>query len=297
MAPNVRNGLKWVGRKFCPESCALLKTRGDAIGLHNGSLRDSRRNWPELSVMQKTMRAGVFAMTGVVAKTFFCVFGRGVFVGRADLMRAVERAPKEQRSLITVSNHVGTIDDPVLWGALPFSWVVFNDANRRWLWASQDICHANRYTALAFGLGHCVPIIRGAGLEQEGVEELQEKVDAAKWVHVFSEGQCNQNGEVLSFRWGVGRLVVHAAKLPRVIPFAHRGMQDMFPEHLSKAYPRFSKVRAQLGEEICVKDIWTSAQTALSIQDDTQRKSALEALYAEATNRIETATRELYSRI
>eukprot|EP01061_Rhynchopus_euleeides_P002226 TRINITY_DN11708_c0_g1_i1.p1 TRINITY_DN11708_c0_g1~~TRINITY_DN11708_c0_g1_i1.p1 ORF type:complete len:325 (+),score=112.85 TRINITY_DN11708_c0_g1_i1:60-977(+) len=294
MRPEIRKGLQWLGRAYSKESSEELIRRGTSIGLYNGYLRSVRAELHELTLPQRAMRSFVFAATGLVAMTCFRVFGRGEFRRLDELMHAVERAPREKRPLITVSNHTATIDDPVLWGALPWSWVVLNDANRRWLWAAQEICHANRLVALGFGLGHCVPIIRGGGLEQPTVPELQERVDSAKWVHVFSEALCNQTGKVVPFRWGVGRLIVHSPVLPRVMPMAHTGMQNMFPQHLSKAYPRFCKVRAAVDDEVDVEDIWERAQSAHRVEDAEQKRLALEALYAEATSRVEERVAALH---
>lgn len=45
-----------------------------------------------------------------------------------------------------------------------------------------------------------IPIVRGAGLLQEGVNRTIELLRSGEWVHVFSEGKVNQTKTLLPFR-------------------------------------------------------------------------------------------------
>ncbi|KAK2775524.1 hypothetical protein FQN53_003100 [Emmonsiellopsis sp. PD_33] len=66
------------------------------------------------------------------------------------------------RGLITVSNHISVMDDPLIWGTLPlFSGRAFDSLNRRWAFGSHDICFANRVLSLFFTLGQVLPTHRG----------------------------------------------------------------------------------------------------------------------------------------
>jgi len=54
------------------------------------------------------------------------------------------RKPEERdRGLLTVSNHVSVVDDPLIWGVLPFSYA-FNPGNHRWSLGSYDICFQSK---------------------------------------------------------------------------------------------------------------------------------------------------------
>ena len=291
--------MKWLGQRYCPESSRTLVRDGHSLGLHEGFLRKARLESRDLDLGTRLLRTAVFSATGVVAKVCFTVFGRGVFRGREKLMRAVDTYCDAERGpgLITVSNHVGTIDDPVIWGGLPWRWVVCGTQQKRWVWAAQEICFRTYPLAVGFGLGQCIPIVRGAGLEQVCVEELQEKLASKAWCHVFCEGQCNQSGAVMPFRWGVGRLVIHASTPPKVLPLVHTGMEHMFPEGKSKAFPRFTRLQVQVGDEVDVTDLWEKGQVLLRRQDasDDAVREQLEQLYAEVTNRVEQQVRGLYA--
>eukprot|EP01063_Lacrimia_lanifica_P028944 TRINITY_DN4325_c0_g1_i3.p1 TRINITY_DN4325_c0_g1~~TRINITY_DN4325_c0_g1_i3.p1 ORF type:complete len:311 (+),score=94.88 TRINITY_DN4325_c0_g1_i3:24-935(+) len=263
MAPPQKEGLRWIGQRYCDASSAKLLQAGRDMGLHDGALRRVRGAHDALPWHLRLGRAAVFGAGGVVSKVLFKGFGRGTFHGADRLMAAVERGRVEGRSVVTVSNHVGTIDDPVLWGGLPWGWVVANGAaNKRWIWAAQEICHKTPALAWFFGIGQCIPVVRGGGLAQPAVAELTDKMKHPDgvWCHVFAEGLCNQSGAVQPFRWGVGHLIATAPAPPIVLPFAHDGMQGMFPEAKSKAFPRFTTVTAAVGAEIDAADLWAEYQ-------------------------------------
>ncbi|CRG83458.1 monolysocardiolipin acyltransferase [Talaromyces islandicus] len=65
------------------------------------------------------------------------------------------------RGLITVSNHISVMDDPLMWGVLPLKYH-FNlpSYNRRWGFGSHDICFATRPGAIFFTLGQVLPTHR-----------------------------------------------------------------------------------------------------------------------------------------
>ncbi|KAG9246702.1 hypothetical protein BJ878DRAFT_436722 [Calycina marina] len=64
------------------------------------------------------------------------------------------------RGLITVSNHVSIVDDPLIWGVLPFSHAL-NPSNHRWSLGSYDICFKNKGLSTFFSLGQVLPMHRG----------------------------------------------------------------------------------------------------------------------------------------
>ncbi|MCJ1404307.1 hypothetical protein MMC11_007532 [Xylographa trunciseda] len=72
---------------------------------------------------------------------------------------------KRQRGLITVSNHISissfSIDDPLIWGALPFSYA-FNPSNLRWSTGSYDLCFTNKVFSTFFTFGQVLPTHRSA---------------------------------------------------------------------------------------------------------------------------------------
>ena len=93
-----------------------------------------------------------------------------------------------------------------------------------------------------------LPICRGKGINQKLLLDFARHLAAGEWCHLFPEGgvwQVNQLGGrrdlPLSYgrgrvtgegklRWGVGKLIAHAPVRPRVIPFAHAGIENLLPQ-------------------------------------------------------------------
>jgi hypothetical protein len=56
------------------------------------------------------------------------------------------------------------------------------------------------HVLFAFFEFRVIPIIRGAGLSQEGVIRCVEILSKGGWIHIFSEGKVNQTKSLLPFR-------------------------------------------------------------------------------------------------
>lgn len=54
-------------------------------------------------------------------------------------------------------------------------------------------------------MGRCVPIVRGEGVYQKGVDFCIEKLAENQWVHIFPEGKVTPTP--IRIKWGVARMV------------------------------------------------------------------------------------------
>lgn len=159
-----------------------------------------------------------------------------------DLER-FERARSQGRGLLTFSNHVSLFDDP--WLVATFSGSDYD----RIRWCATDALNffSNSLSARFFSAGKGVPIVRGAGVDQIGMQFLEERLHEGEWVHIFPEGGRSRDPRHLRtpLKGGFAHLV--RATRPLVLPFHHTGMEGVLP--IGAVRPRFgNSIRLQFGE-------------------------------------------------
>jgi 1-acyl-sn-glycerol-3-phosphate acyltransferase len=151
---------------------------------------------------------------------------------------------KFKRAILTVCNHASVIDDPTIWGVFFNQRELWGDPDKmRFAWAAEEIVWSSALRRLYFTLGQAIPVVRGDGLDQPGVHEaierlrgfqthfdrrsetdsldgaaeaaqLRELSSGPQWIHVFSEGKVNLDGDsvanygLLPFRWGIAHLLL-----------------------------------------------------------------------------------------
>jgi monolysocardiolipin acyltransferase len=182
--------------------------------------------------------------------------------GAEHLTAALERQPGQP--LITVSNHVASIDDPFVMSAVLPPEVFASPEKLRWTLCASDRCFHRAALVPFFRAAKVLPVERGAGMHQPGLAAAEERLRAGDWVHIFPEGTRSRDGAKIGpARKGVGRLVAACAEggvrpPPLVVPFVHAGMQDVMPR--GALVPRAGKaVRVAVGEPVPVADLLDAA--------------------------------------
>lgn len=157
----------------------------------------------------------------------------------------LEEARSRGRGLLTLANHVSLFDDPWLTACLSGAqW-----SSLRWIAADAINFFGSPLKAAVFNAGKCVPIVRGAGLEQPGMDFLAERLGAGDWVHFFPEGTRTRNadGSMQALKPGFAHLI--RAARPVVLPFHHDGMRDILP--VGAKVPRIGRrVVVHFGESV-----------------------------------------------
>ena len=78
-----------------------------------------------------------------------------------DLLKSRADYRDRRKGLLTVSNHLCVLDDPLIWGVLPLSFTAFHlHNNHRWSLASHDIAFKSVWASHFFTLGRTLPIHR-----------------------------------------------------------------------------------------------------------------------------------------
>ncbi|KAK5652537.1 hypothetical protein OQA88_10443 [Cercophora sp. LCS_1] len=190
------------------------------------------------------------------------------------------------RGLLTISNHVSVLDDPVIWGGILPLTTTFTPTSLRWTLGAADICFKNPALSAFFTAGQVLPTHRSkhstyGGPFQASITQAIQLLSApaaakglytttgkdvyvspAKWgsnrhawVHVFPEGLVHQHRDcdLRYFKWGVARLILESEPAPDVVPMFIEGTQGIMPEN--RGFPRFlprvgRRVRVAFGEAV-----------------------------------------------
>lgn len=178
--------------------------------------------------MRGIPRKMVFLAVGAFAKAVATLLNT-TSVHNADTLIRLVRSRPPGIPLLTVSNHMSTLDDPLLWGFKGFPSL---DANlARWVLAAEDICFKNSVLTYFFRLGKCIPITRGAGIYQEYMNEALQCLNNGAWLHTFPEGKVSQeDAPIRRLKWGTASLIVRGHVTPIVLPMVHSGFEEVMPE-------------------------------------------------------------------
>ncbi|KAL6310233.1 acyltransferase-domain-containing protein [Sparassis latifolia] len=174
---------------------------------------------------------------GLLCKTFLKIgYCSSVTVnGIENLLAALQSEERNQgRGVVTISNHISTLDEPVVWGILPAR-CYFNSRMTRWTLGASDIMFTNPAFSSFFRNGQVLETFRGSGIFQPAVDTAAKKLNEGEWVHLFGEGKVNQpviDGfpHLLRFKWGVGRILMEAVIPPVIIPMWLEGFDKLMPE-------------------------------------------------------------------
>ncbi|XP_066157614.1 tafazzin [Euwallacea fornicatus] len=175
------------------------------------------------------------------------------------------------RPLVTVSNHHSCFDDPGIWGTLKLRHLLC-PSKMRWSLAAHDICFTCAPHSYFFSLGKCVPVIRGAGVYQDAVDFMIEKLAKGEWVHVFPEGKVNMTKECLRLKWGVGRMILESPVPPIVVPIWHIGMDDVLPNEPPYVLRLRKNLTFNYGDPIDMTEMVKALKAANATEEEARKQ-------------------------
>eukprot|EP00250_Pteridium_aquilinum_P009125 c18458_g1_i1 orf=1-1452(-) len=214
----------------------------------------------ENSYAVRLLQAVALPLIGNVCHAFMHGFNQTEVYCAEKLLNVVSHRPQGQ-PLITVSNHVASMDDPLVLAAILPPHVLFQAQCLRWTLCATDRCFTNLATSAFFQCVKVLPLARGAGVYQKGIDMAVEKLKRGDWIHIFPEGSRSRDGgkTVQAAKRGIGRLVLDAGKVPLVIPFVHSGMQEVMP--IGSKFPSIRKrVVVLVGDPIEMDDLFAKFQ-------------------------------------
>ncbi|TFK51525.1 acyltransferase-domain-containing protein [Heliocybe sulcata] len=196
-------------------------------------------------------RANV-ATVGLTCKAFLKIgFCSSVSITGLDiLLQALQSRERENgRGIVTVANHLSTLDDPLLWGIMPWR-TYFNERTTRWALGAHDIIFTNPIFSAFFRHGQVLETFRGKGIYQPSVDTAVAKLNGGGWVHLFGEGKVYQPKDyheehgvahLARFKWGIGRMLMETNLPPIIIPTWITGFDKLMPEGRSTPYKFFPR--------------------------------------------------------
>ncbi|CAN8269653.1 unnamed protein product [Cochlearia groenlandica] len=209
----------------------------------------------EESALFRMLQAVAVPLIGNACHVFMNGLNRVQVYGLEKLHDALLNRPKN-KPLVTVSNHVASVDDPFVIASLLPPRLLLDARNLRWTLCATDRCFKNPVTSAFFRSVKVLPVSRGEGIYQQGMDIAISKLNSGGWVHIFPEGSRSRDGgkTMGSSKRGIGRLILDADTLPMVVPFVHSGMQDIMP--VGANFPRIGKtVTVVIGDPIPFDDI------------------------------------------
>ncbi|KAH9927625.1 acyltransferase-domain-containing protein [Fomitopsis serialis] len=127
---------------------------------------------------------------------------------RCKALESDERNPG--RGVVTICNHISTLDEPVMWGVLPLRYHL-NTRMTRWTLGASDIVLTNPIFSEFFRKGQVIETFRGNGVFQPAINLAIDKLHSGAWVSLHPV-------DLIRFKWGVGRVLMETIKPPIIIP-------------------------------------------------------------------------------
>ncbi|EFJ08564.1 hypothetical protein SELMODRAFT_131400 [Selaginella moellendorffii] len=245
---------------------------------------DLKKKISEDSPTVRVLRAIAVPVLANVCHVFMHGLNHTEVYGLEKLEKALLHRP-QSTGLLTLSNHVAAMDDPLVTASLLSPQILLHERMLRWTLCATDRCFTSVPKSIFFTSLKVLPVSRGKGIYQEGMDLALEKLNHGDWVHIFPEGSRSRDGgkTLGNVKRGVGRLVMDAKETPVIIPFMHEGMQEVLP--IGSKFPHIcKKVTVLVGDPILVDDLLARCK---------DQELTTDALYDAVAQRVEERMRAM----
>lgn len=204
------------------------------------------------------------------------------FSAAVDGAKKASDHPRGRRPILTIANHTCSIDDPFIWGAIFSTVDSFRLANLpilRHTVGAREILYTSRFKSWFFKTVQVIPIIRGNGVRQAGVDECIQILRDGGWVHIFPEGRAYNDSyrDIGRLKWGIGRMI--AETRPILVPIRHYGL-DAFNEDTTRKTWFRPRIDVVVGEPIDTANFAVTSGTGEEHQWSELTRQAAAALKA-----------------
>ncbi len=205
----------------------------------------------------------------------------------------------KNRGVVTVSNHVCALDDPLIPGAILSFRELLYPPNIRYIFCASNRCFRKAWIGSMLSSARVLPIERGKGMNQWSMVEASRRLRQCKCVHTFPEGTRAKDPKQMGpFKIGLGKLVADGVTdntAPCVLPMYHIGFERLMDKE--KGLQTGNRARIVIGEPIFF-DAYLEEQRRLGTPDKEVYvgvtsivEEAMQKLQAEAEQSHEAAQR------
>lgn len=171
---------------------------------------------------------------------FMNILNRTRVLGRENLRQL-------EPPFIIMSNHLSLLDDMFLGPFLFWPRCLYGYRYLPFHAPEERNFYKVRIVAWFMKLTKNIPVVRGKGIYQEGVERLIEAVRQGGILHIHPEGTRSRTGEIYPPKPGIGR-IVYETRAP-VIPVYHQGLESILP--IGAGLPKFGReIRIAIGQPL-----------------------------------------------
>lgn len=215
------------------------------------------RNYTISSGKLSTFNPWVIGLASELCKWFVTMFSRTRIHGMENLESLLtDTTNRDDRPIITFSNHISALDDPIMWGWISRK-ISYSFKDARWVLGAQEITFPSPLVAFFSFRAKILPIVRGLGLKQPGMSMAKEAIYNGDWLHIFPEGRVNMSSSAIltPLRWGISQLIIEyylkSKQLPHIVPIVLKGIDDVLPYGSRIKIPRlFKSIEIVIGESM-----------------------------------------------